>query len=215
MTTAVLAAAPPAPPNPKHHRLGKALVVLLLLALAALAAGWYYTGGDLAARWQEDVIDLRPDVLSVFVGTNDAERHLGRLLRADDPKTVPDFDFADWERTYRGLLDRARQANPALKIVLCTPFAAPCGKIVEGALGEYYPLRQRILAQCCVIVERIAADYGATLVPFHRLIADLETRLPNGDATYWVWDGIHPTPAGQRLMADCWIGAAARNGVME
>ena len=171
--------------------------------------------GDLAARWQEDVIDLRPDVLSVFVGTNDAERHLGRLLRADDPKTVPDFDFADWERTYRGLLDQARQANPALKIVLCTPFAAPCGKIVEGALGEYYPLRQRILAQCCVIVERIAADYGATLVPFHRLIADLETRLPNGDATYWVWDGIHPTPAGQRLMADCWIGAAARNGVME
>lgn len=153
--------------------------------------------GDLAARWQEDVIDLRPDVLSVFVGTNDAERHLGRLLRADDPKTVPDFDFADWERTYRGLLDQARQANPALKIVLCTPFAAPCGKIVEGALGEYYPLRQRILAQCCVIVERIAADYGATLVPFHRLIADLETRLPNGDATYWVWDGIHPTPAGQ------------------
>jgi len=145
--------------------------------------------GDLAARWQEDVIDLRPDVLSVFVGTNDAERHLGRLLRADDPKTVPDFDFADWERTYRGLLDQARQANPALKIVLCTPFAAPCGKIVEGALGEYYPLRQRILAQCCVIVERIAADYGATLVPFHRLIADLETRLPNGDATYWVWDG--------------------------
>ena len=171
--------------------------------------------GDLAARWQEDVIDLRPDVLSVFVGTNDAERHLGRLLRADDPKTVPDFDFADWERTYRGLLDQARQANPALKIVLCTPFAAPCGKIVEGALGEYYPLRQRILAQCCVILERIAADYGATLVPFHRLIADLETRLPNGDATYWVWDGIHPTPAGQRLMADCWIGAAARNGVME
>lgn len=53
--------------------------------------------GDLAARWQEDVIDLRPDVLSVFVGTNDAERHLGRLLRADDPKTVPDFDFADWK----------------------------------------------------------------------------------------------------------------------
>jgi len=70
--------------------------------------------GDLAARWQEDVIDLRPDVLSVFVGTNDAERHLGRLLRADDPKTVPDFDFADWERTYRGLLDQARQANPAV-----------------------------------------------------------------------------------------------------
>ncbi len=94
---------------------------------------------DLAARWQEDVLDLRPDVLSVFIGTNDVERHLRKLLRADDPQAVPDFDFAAWEKTYRSLLDKAREANPALKIVLCTPFAAPCGKIVEGALGAYYP----------------------------------------------------------------------------
>lgn len=170
---------------------------------------------DLAARWQEDVLDLRPDVLSVFIGTNDVERHLRKLLRADDPQAVPDFDFAAWEKTYRSLLDKAREANPALKIVLCTPFAAPCGKIVEGALGAYYPLRQRMLARCCEAVERIAADYGATLVPFHRLIAGLESRLPNGDATYWVWDGIHPTPAGQRRMADCWIGTVARSGAME
>lgn len=46
---------------------------------------------DLAARWQEDVLDLRPDVLSVFIGTNDVERHLRKLLRADDPQAVPDF----------------------------------------------------------------------------------------------------------------------------
>uniref|UniRef100_UPI003977D094 SGNH/GDSL hydrolase family protein n=1 Tax=Alistipes sp. D31t1_170403_E11 TaxID=2787128 RepID=UPI003977D094 len=171
--------------------------------------------GDLAARWQEDVLDLRPDVLSVLIGTNDVERHLRKLLRADDPQAVSDFDFAGWEKTYRRLLDEARQANPALRIVLCTPFAAPCGKIVEGELGAYYPLRQQMLAQCCAIVAEIARDYGATLVPFHRLIAGLESRLPNGDETYWVWDGIHPTPAGQRLMADCWIGAAARSGAME
>lgn len=65
------------------------------------------------------------------------------------------------------------------------------------------------------VIERIAADYGAALVPFHRLVAGLETALPNGDATYWVWDGIHPTPACHRRMADCWIEAAARSGAME
>jgi phospholipase/lecithinase/hemolysin len=24
---------------------------------------------------------------------------------------------------------------------------------------------------------------------------------------YWIWDGIHPTPAGHRRMADLWIKA--------
>lgn len=169
---------------------------------------------ELAARWQEDVVDLRPDVLSVLVGTNDVSRYLhGLMVSAAVEK--PDFDFAGWEKTYRRLLDEARRANPDLKILLCTPFAAPVGAITEGLQGEYYPLRQQLLARCCAVVERVAADYGATLVPFHRLVADLETKLPNGDATYWVWDGIHPTPACHRRMADCWIEAAARSGAME
>lgn len=170
---------------------------------------------DLAVRWEEDVVALRPDVLSVLVGTNDVARYLDGVIHAVDPARVPDFDFAAWEKEYRRLLDDARQANPALKIVLCTPFAAPAGPIVEGGEGDYYPLRQQLLARCCAVVERIAADYGATLVPFHRLVAGLEERLPDGDATYWVWDGIHPTPACHRRMADCWIGAVARSGAME
>ena len=169
---------------------------------------------ELAARWQEDVVDLRPDVLSVLVGTNDVSRYLHWLM-VSAAVEKPDFDFAGWEKTYRRLLDEARQTNPDLKILLCTPFAAPVGAITEGLQGEYYPLRQQLLARCCAVVGRIAADYDATLVPFHRLVADLETKLPNGDATYWVWDGIHPTPACHRRMADCWIEAAARSGAME
>ncbi len=169
---------------------------------------------ELAARWQEDVVDLRPDALSVLVGTNDVSRYLHWLM-VSAAVEKPDFDFAGWEKTYRRLLDEARRANPDLKILLCTPFAAPVGAITEGLQGEYYPLRQQLLARCCAVVERVAADYGATLVPFHRLVADLETKLPNGDATYWVWDGIHPTPACHRRMADCWIEAAARSGAME
>ena len=171
------------------------------------------TLGELADRWQEDVVDLRPDVLSVLVGTNDVWRYLHGLMTGGAAK--PEFDFAGWEKTYRRLLDEARRANPDLKILLCTPFAAPSGAVVEGIQGEYYPLRQQLLAQCCAVIERIAADYGAALVSFHRLVAGLETALPNGDATYWVWDGIHPTPACHRRMADCWIEAAARSGAME
>ena len=28
---------------------------------------------------------------------------------------------------------------------------------------------------------------------------------PTSQDTYWIWDGIHPTPAGHKRMADMWI----------
>ncbi len=62
---------------------------------------------DLANRWQEDVLDLHPDVVSVLVGVNDTL--FEKLIR--------------------------RQPRPS----------------------------------------------------------------------YWIWDGIHPTPAGHRKMAECWL----------
>ena len=32
-------------------------------------------------------------------------------------------------------------------------------------------------------------------------------KYPDVPTEYWIWDGIHPTPAGHRLMADVWIDA--------
>src|SRR6056300_842528 len=33
---------------------------------------------DLAARWQEDVLDLKPDWVSIMIGINDVWRHFDR-----------------------------------------------------------------------------------------------------------------------------------------
>ena len=165
---------------------------------------------DLAARWQEDAIDTRPDVLSVFVGTNDVERYLHALSQAKHPNRTAPFDLAAWEGAYRALLDASRQANSELKIVLCTPFVVRSGRL---AGEETFELRQRLVADCAAAIRRIAADYGATLVDFHALVEGLQT--PGGDETYWVWDGIHPTPACHRRMADAWIGAVVRDRVLE
>ena len=66
---------------------------------------------ELEERWQEDVIDMKPDVLSVLVGINDVQTHLNR--HPGEP-----FDIEGWEKRYRKLLDEALQANPNLKIVL-------------------------------------------------------------------------------------------------
>ena len=102
------------------------------------------SGDDLSrleARWEKDVMEQNPDVLSVLVGTNDIHYYL--------ENKDSDFDFHGLEQRYRGLLDRVRGANPSVKLVLGTPFVAKVGKV--GA-NEDYALRDSLVHRLADIV---------------------------------------------------------------
>src|SRR5690606_32080005 len=75
-----------------------------------------HTIRDLAARWQTDVLDLRPDWLSIMIGANDVWRQFDRPAQPE--RHVLPYEH---ERTYDELLTRTR---PTLKggLVLITPF---------------------------------------------------------------------------------------------
>ena len=148
---------------------------------------------DLAHRWQEDVLDLHPDVLSVLVGVNDIYDYVENGDGAE-------FDFAAWKELYKSLLLQVRAQNPGVKLVLCTPFVAR-----QGALGEKpdYARREELTKRLAVLVRELAKETGAGLVPFDTLFEKLIRRQPR--PSYWIWDGIHPTPAGHRKMAECWL----------
>ena len=151
------------------------------------------SGDDLSRlekRWEEDVIRLHPDVLSLLVGTNDIHYY----LQAHEKKP---FDFAGWEKRYRDLLDRARKQNPKVELLLGTPFVAKVGKIGKA---DDYAMRDSLIAQLDTIVCHIAHDYNATLLRYDLLFAGLK-----GEKSHWIWDGIHPTAAGHQRMADLWI----------
>lgn len=147
----------------------------------------------LKARWQKDVIDLKADLLSVLIGTND----VSEWLRHGHQQP---FDFTRWENTYRSLLDSARTANPGIRLVLCSPFVAPSGD--RGKAADYV-LRSETVGRLRDIVERIANDYNAIFVDFNGMFGTLQTMAPRAD--YWIWDAIHPTPAGHQQMADLWM----------
>jgi lysophospholipase L1-like esterase len=68
---------------------------------------------DIANRWQKDVIGENPDVLCVAIGINDAT---GKRLTNEE-----------FEHTYTELLQRARQVNPALRIMLMEIFLVGSG----------------------------------------------------------------------------------------
>jgi lysophospholipase L1-like esterase len=146
---------------------------------------------DLARRWKRDALALRPDALSMLVGVND----VWHRVDAGRP-----FEIDDFARRYRALLAETAAALPALRLILCEPFFLP-----GPATADRLPLWRRHLADQQELVARLAAEFGATLVRFQPLFDRAAAQAP---ATHWLWDGVHPTPAGHRLMADEWLRGA-------
>ncbi len=130
----------------------------------------------------------------MLVGTNDVDLFLNGKAQLDTKK---------WESDYCLLLDQLRTANPDVKIILGTPFVAQVGRI--GSKDNYHQ-RKALIAECANVVRHIASDYHATLLDFEKMFNGLTEQ----NASYWIWDGIHPTAAGHQKMADLWLGAMTR-----
>jgi lysophospholipase L1-like esterase len=141
------------------------------------------TSADLGARFANDVLALRPDVLSILVGVNDTWR------RYDSDRETSVEDYAT---NYRTMLTAARDAGIAL--VLIEPFLLP---VLRSQRAWRDDLDPKIAA-----VRALAAEFGAALVP-----ADVElTRLAGSDgAAALASDGVHPTAAGHDAIARLWL----------
>jgi lysophospholipase L1-like esterase len=139
----------------------------------------------LRRRWQDDCLSLRPDIVSILVGVNDA-------IRTPRPALAPDV-FAD---TYRELLAETRRALPDISLVLCEPFALPVGEVTGADLAT--------IADYGLIVRELADATGAILVPLQRVFTEAQQRAP---AVYWSFDGIHPNAQGHWLIAQAWLQA--------
>ena len=142
---------------------------------------------DLAARWQSDALELKPDVLSVLIGVNDV------LLGFRDSKPV---SIEMYEQAYDRLLAETVAAMPRVKLMLGEPFFLR-GKRTDAQYAEW----QVTMPQIRVVVEKLAVKYHAPVVHYQKIFDDACQRAP---VEYWIWDGIHPTYAGHQLMADEW-----------
>lgn len=152
------------------------------------------TLADLETRWCEDALDLNPDVISILIGTNDVEM----FLNGNDSL----FNFEEWEGRYRLLLDRSLEQNKQMKFVICGPFVAQSGWRGES---DNWALRDSLVRRCSDISNVIANDYGCVFLPYQSLLDDLLSLHPETSASYWIWDGVHPTPAFHQRMSDLWI----------
>jgi len=148
---------------------------------------------DLAARWDQDALNLKPDVLSILIGINDVwHKRNGNY----------DGTVEGYESGFNQLLDKTKAALPETAIVICEPFALRCGVIEEDWLPEIDAHR--------AAAKRVAETVGAIWVPFQTAFDDAITE--STPAEFWARDGVHPTMAGHALMAQTWIEATGLSG---
>ena len=83
---------------------------------------------DLASRWQRDVIDLSPDVVSIMIGINDVWHGL-------NPPWRPGVGLADFITTYRQILMELRGRLPGCRLVLCEPTVISPPALSAGMKG--------------------------------------------------------------------------------
>lgn len=143
---------------------------------------------DLYARWNEDAISLKPDLLSILIGVNDAAR-----IIADLPSGATDR----FERAYRHLLEETKEVLPGTKLVLCEPFI-----LKKGPTEERWEEWRAKLDEYGAITRGLAREFGAAFVPLQEAFDQAVSRAP---AEYWLWDGVHPTAAGHQLIAGAWL----------
>lgn len=150
-----------------------------------------HTVRDLAARWQADVLDLRPDAVAILIGINDVWRQFDTPLRTET-HVLPD----EYERMLETLAIRtlATLAAPS-RLVLATPF------FIEANRAD--PMRAR-MDEYGAIVRRLAAKHGATLVDTQAAFDAVTAHL---HPMALAWDRIHPQPAGHMIIARAFLGA--------
>ncbi|MFE1560315.1 GDSL-type esterase/lipase family protein [Streptomyces sp. NPDC058734] len=171
------------------------------------AVTWLNTGisghkvMDLEARWRTDVLDARPDLLSILVGVNDMGWH------TIDPEghVIPVEEF---EAGYGRLL--APLAEAGTELILIEPFLLPIRGVVEAGaarIGERERRQWRTdLDPKIQAVRRLARRYGAHLIPADGMFAELGART---GPEHWAADGVHPTPAGHAALAAAWLRLVA------
>ena len=186
----------------QNHALGHSFVMLasarMMVDEPQLKCNWLNRGisgntvQDLKKRWNEDMVSENPDLLTVMVGINDIFDYYCDHMDGE-------FDVESWAADFKEILTEAQKEKPSIKIVLMSPFVAK-GKSVKP---EKFARIKKSTDECAARVKILAEEIGAEYIDTNALFNTLTENNP--DSERWLWDGVHPTPAGHQKIADLWI----------
>lgn len=141
---------------------------------------------QLADRWNDECISLKPNVLSILIGVND----YWAVKKHGYTGTIETY-----RNDYKKLLDRTKQALPDVKIIIGEPYAVKGVKEVDDS---WYPKFDEFR----MAARELAVQFDTGFIPYQ---AVFDKALESAPGNYWTIDGVHPSIAGINLMAQAWL----------
>ncbi len=140
---------------------------------------------DVYARIKEDIINLKPDYMSILIGVNDVAHELTMSCGVTAEK---------FEKIYSMLIEEIKEALPQIKIIVMEPF------VLKGSATEklWDSFKSEVKAHG-EAARRVAEKYS---LPFVELQDKFDEASADGDTRYWSVDGVHPTAAGHQIIKE-------------
>ena len=143
---------------------------------------------DLKERWQTDVIDLKPDFLSIMIGINDVWRQF------DSPRQIEKHVLLDeYEATLDFLIE---ETLPILKgVILMTPYYIESNEndAMRSKMDEYG-----------AVVRKLAIKHNAVFVDTQKAMNQM---LEHCHSSALAWDRVHPNISGHSVLAKAFLKA--------
>ena len=143
---------------------------------------------DVYARIKSDIINLKPDVMSILIGVNDVWHEVSKENGVDGEK---------YFKIYSMMIEEIKAALPDIKIMILEPFVLK-GTATEEAWDVFRPEVEKRAAKAKMIAEK----FNLTFIPLQDKF-DEATKLASAD--HWLRDGVHPTTEGHELIKREWL----------
>ena len=149
---------------------------------------------DLYARIKKDIINLKPDIMSILIGVNDVWHEFSNQNGVDADK---------YFKVYSMLIEEIKEALPEVKIMIMEPFVLKASATEDTEeCPDKWDLFSTEVKKRAAKAKELAAKYDLPFIPLQEKFDEAAKLAPNN---YWLTDGVHPTTAGHEIIKREWI----------
>ncbi|WP_395807328.1 SGNH/GDSL hydrolase family protein [Daejeonella sp.] len=150
---------------------------------------------DLYLRFQEDVLDKKPDVVVIYIGVNDVW-HKQSSQTGTDPDKFLAF--------YTAMIKKLQASG--IQVIVCTP-------AVIGERTDFSNSLDGDLNRYSQMIRDLASKYGCRLVDLRKAFLEYNrvNNPDNKESGILTTDRVHLNPKGNQLLADLMFKGLSTN----
>jgi len=142
---------------------------------------------DMYARIKRDCLNYNPDILTILIGVNDVWHEFH-----NEPNGI---DNDKYFRLYCEYIEEVKRMLPDIRILIIEPFV-----LRESGTTAHWGSFRKEVEKRAASAKKVAERYGLEFLPLQKKLDDLVTE--ECPVSYWLRDGVHPTPAGHGFIAN-------------